>query len=310
MLVHALIILLCTAALAYGANLLVDAASRIAGKLGISDLLIGLTVVSVCTAAPEIVITVSTALQGKTAVSVSNVVGSNIFNLGFILGTVALIQPLPTAAKVTYRDGGMLLGASLLLLFFLRDLHLQMAEGAILLALLASYIIYLFWQGDGDALNPEETHGRFRPTDIALFLLGLALILGGGHFLVDSATIIARHLGLSEWIIGLTVIAGGTSAPEMATSLVAAVRGHAGRSIGNLVGSNIFNLLGVLGLAGIIQTTPLSISPAALTSIVMLTIMMGLVLFFMRTQWRLSRWEGAVLLVSSFLLWYADWQLH
>lgn len=306
---HGLIVLACAAALAYGANLLVDAASRMARQLGISDLLIGLTIVSVCTAAPEIAITISTAVQGKTAVSVSNVVGSNIFNLGFILGMVTLIRPLATNAKVTYRDGGLLMLASGLLLFFMRDLQLNQTEGGLLLLLLLAYTLYLFYKRDGDE-EEARPHGRFQPRDIALFLLGLSLILAGGHFLVESASSIARHFGLSEWLIGLTIIAGGTSAPELATSLVAALRGHSGLSIGNLVGSNIFNLLGVLGLAGLIQSTPLAIAPAALTSIGLLTAFMLLVLLLMRSQWRVVRWEGALLLATSFLLWYLDWQLH
>lgn len=304
MFTNILIIIASITALAYGATLIVDSAARMARKLGISELIIGLTIVAIGTSAPEFAVTVSAAVSGQANISVSNVVGSNIFNLGFILGGVVAVRAITTTPKIVYRDGGMLIGATLILLFFMRDLQLQVIEGAVLLLLLASYLVYLFTQREVDLAEIPE--GDFRWRDVPLFLIGLVMIVLGGDYLVESATEVARFLGLSEWVIGVTIVAAGTSAPEMATSLIGVLRGHSDISIGNLIGSDLFNLLGVLGLAGVIQTQPMIIDSAGLSSLMLLSGMVIFVVVLMRVGWRLNRWEGVMLILINLLRWIFD----
>lgn len=304
MLLDIVIIIGCVIGLGYGATLIVEAASRISRRLGISELIIGLTVVAFGTSAPEFAITIAATLKGQADISVSNVVGSNIFNLGFILGSVVIVRAIQTNKKLVYRDGLVLVGATLILLLFMRDLTLQRHEGFIMLSLLFIYIGYLFYQRETPM--DEVPEGNFEWRDIPRFLAGIVLIVTSGHFLVDSAVDIARVLGISEWVIGVTIVAAGTSAPEMATSLIGVLRGHEGISLGNLIGSDLFNLLGVLGLAGIIQAGTMQIDPAGMNSLILLSAMVILVVFMMRTGWRLSRWEGALLISINLLRWIID----
>lgn len=304
MFLNVLIIIASIVALAYGATFIVDSAARMARRFGVSELIIGLTIVAVGTSAPEFAVTISAAVSGQANISVSNVVGSNIFNLGFILGGVVAVRAITTTPKIVYRDGGMLAAATLILLFFMRDLHLQQWEGAVLLALLVIYLLYLYTQRDVDL--EEVPDGDFRWRDVPLFALGIAMVVLGGDFLVEAATEIARLLGLSEWVIGVTVVAAGTSAPEMATSLVGVLRGHSNISIGNLIGSDLFNLLGVLGLAGVIQSQPMVIDSAGLSSLMVLSGMVIFVVVLMRVGWKLNRWEGFMLILINMLRWIFD----
>ncbi len=236
-----LIVLLSVLALWWGAVWVVESAARIARRLGMSELVIGLTIVAIGTSSPEFAVTVGAALKGQGDISVGNVVGSNIFNLGFILGGVALVRAIATSRTMVVRDGGMLIATTLLLVFFFRDLSIVRWEGAILLTLLVAYVGFLLCQR-----KPVEDvpTGEFHWYEIPRLLAGLALVIGGGHFLVEAAVALARTFGVSEWAIGVTIVAAGTSAPEFATSLVAVIRGRHGISAGNLIGSDIFNLLG------------------------------------------------------------------
>jgi cation:H+ antiporter len=301
---EALIVVICVAGLWIGGTWIVEAAARIARHAGLSELVIGLTIVAIGTSAPEFAVTIAASLGGQADISVGNVVGSNIFNLGFILGGVALVAGIPTTRKLVLRDGSMLIATTLLLLFLLRDLRLAAWEGALLLTALIGYISYLLLKRDaGDALEEVPT-GEFRRRDIPLLLVGIALIVTSGHFLVDAASTIARHVGLSEWVIGVTIVAAGTSAPELATSIVGVLRGKHGISIGNLIGSDLFNLLGVLGLAALI--TPMGVDSAAFGSLVLLCGLVTLVVIMLRTGWRLSRWEGGLLICINIVRWIAD----
>ncbi len=304
MFLNVLIIIASIVALAYGATFIVDSAARMARRFGVSELIIGLTIVAIGTSAPEFAVTISAAVSGQANISVSNIVGSNIFNLGFILGGVVAVRAIATTPKIVYRDGGMLAGATLILLFFMRDLHLQQWEGAVLLALLFAYLGYLYTQRDIDLA--EIPDGGFRRRDVPLFALGIAMVVIGGHYLVESATAVARLLGMSDWVIGVTIVAAGTSAPEMATSLVGVLRGHSDISIGNLIGSDLFNLLGVLGLAGVIQSQPMIIDPAGFSSLMVLSGMVIFVVVLMRVGWKLNRWEGAMLILINLLRWIFD----
>lgn len=288
----------------WGAVWVVESASRIAKRLGVSELIIGLTVVAMGTSAPEFAVTVGAALKGQGDISIGNVVGSNIFNLGFILGGVAMVRAIKTTRSLVYRDGIIMIGITLLLLFFLRDLFMERWEGAILMSLLAAYIALLIYQRDGS--EEELPEGNFQWMDIPRLLGGLALVVISGHYLVESASSLARAVGVSEWVIGVTIVAAGTSAPELVTSLIAVLRGHYGISAGNLIGSDIFNLLGVLGLAAVLQ--PMNIDPGAYASLYVLTGMVLLVVIMMRTGWKLSRWEGAILVVINIVRWIMDFQ--
>ena len=304
MFLNIVIIIASIVALAYGATFIVDSAARMARHFGVSELIIGLTIVAVGTSAPEFAVTIKAAVSGQADISVSNIVGSNIFNLGFILGGVVAVRAITTTPKIVYRDGGMLAGATLVLLFFMRDLQLQPWEGGVLLVLLFAYLLYLYTQRDVDL--EEIPDGDFRWRDVPLFALGIAMVVIGGDFLVDSATAVARMLGMSDWVIGVTIVAAGTSAPEMATSLVGVLRGHSDISIGNLIGSDLFNLLGVLGLAGVIQSQPMVIDSAGLSSLMLLSGMVIFVVILMRVGWKLNRWEGVMLILINLLRWIFD----
>jgi len=289
--------------LGWGAVWLVESAARIAKRLGLSELVIGLTVVAIGTSAPEFAVTVGAALKGQADIAVGNVVGSNIFNLGFILGGVALVRAIATSRTLVVRDGGVLIGATLLLVLFLRDLTLARWEGLILMILLVAYIGFLIHRRE--PLEEELSTGEFHWYEIVRLLAGLGLVVVGGHFLVEAASGLARSFGVSEWVIGVTIVAAGTSAPELATSLVAVIRGRHGISAGNLIGSDIFNLLGVLGLAAALR--PLTVDASAYGSLWLLAAMVVLVVvFLMRTGWRISRWEGALLIVINLIRWIAD----
>lgn len=298
-LIDIFIILVCILIIAKGATWLVDSAVKIARRFGISELVIGLTIVAMGTSAPEFGVTILAALRGMGDISVGNIVGSNIFNLGFILGGTAVIHSLKTNKKVVFRDGSFLLMGTLLLTAFLWDLTLGRVEGVILFILLFGYLGYLYWRKE--TVEAETHTGRLRWFDPALLILGMGMVLGGSHFLVESAVDLAKVMGISEWVIGATIVAAGTSAPEFATSLVAALRGHHGLSVGNLIGSDIFNLFGVLGLAAIMRDLPVDIG--ARSNLIMLGLMVMIVLVFMRTGWRVSRWEGIALVSMGLARW-------
>ncbi|MCH7681303.1 calcium/sodium antiporter [candidate division KSB1 bacterium] len=293
------IILVCILAIGKGAAWLVDSAAKIAKRLGISELIIGLTVVAFGTSAPEFGVTILAALRGMGDLSVGNIVGSNIFNLGFILGGTAIVHSLKTSMLLIQRDGFFLLFGSVLLTGLLWNLQLNRIEGSILFGLLVLYIGYLYW-----SKQPVETEippDELRWWDPVLLLVGLGMVVGGAHFMVNAAVHLAEIFGISEWVIGATVVAAGTSAPEFATSLMAALRKRYGISVGNLIGSDIFNLFGVLGLAAILRDLPVDVG--ARMNLVILVMMVGLVLVFMRTGWVISRKEGIILVLIGLARW-------
>jgi cation:H+ antiporter len=299
-----------------GSDWLVDSAAKVGRWLGMSEVTVGLTIVAFGTSAPEFAVTFSAALSGKTDMSVGNVVGSNIFNLGIILGLCGILIPLRTNREVVYRDGTILLAVTLLLFWFLSDHKLARWEGAVLFGgLLAYLLLLLLWRrkwGDyqpEDAIDPNRSMiakipPRATVGDVLLLLGGIVAVVIGGHVLVTAASSLARTFGVSEWAIAVTIVAAGTSAPELATSVTAALKGFHGISVGNLVGSDLFNLLGVLGAAGLMRELP--VSSGALSSVGMLCVMVAIVLVFMRTGWRIYRWEGAVLVLLGISRWVLD----
>ncbi|MBW2264990.1 MAG: calcium/sodium antiporter [Deltaproteobacteria bacterium] len=285
-----------------GSEWVVDSAVRIAHKLHMSDLAIGLTVVAIGTSAPEFAVTINAALRGLSDISVSNVVGSNIFNLGFILGGCAAIRTIVTTPTIVWRDGLFLIAMSTVLALFLTDLRLTPHEGLILFSSLVIYIGYLFWKKSPTTETDHEQEASLK--DVPILVAGIVGVVSGGHLLVWSATSLARGLGLSEWVIGVTIVAAGTSAPEFATSLRAAIKGRYAMSIGNLIGSDLYNILGVLGLAGMLG--PLQIDPAGLHSVYLLVAVVVLVVIFMRTGFRVSRMEGFILIGINLIRWIID----
>ncbi len=283
-----------------GAHWVVESASRIAKKLGMSELVIGLTIVAFATSAPEFAVTVSAAMEGKMAISVGNVVGSNIFNLGIILGIVAIFGVVKTNSIILYRDALILVGTGLLLALFFYDLTLSFIEGIIMLLLLVAYVIFLIRSKvEVDETIPE---GDFRWYHVIFLILGVFIIIGSAHLLVLSASDIAREFGISEWMIGITIVAAGTSIPELATSLVALYKGKYGISIGNLIGSDLFNMLGVLGTASIIK--PLTISQTDYSSVLILASYLIFLFIFMRISWRITKIEGAIIFLIALFRWW------
>jgi len=298
---HIVIVLVTILLIAKSANWLVDSSVRIARKFKISDLVIGLTVIAIGTSAPEFAVTILAALNDMSDISVGNIVGSNIFNLGFILGGTAILKTLHTGPKVVYRDGAVLLAGTLMLTLFLWDLKLTFYEGLILFASLFAYLGYLYWKRDAVGLEELEEVDKYRKTDPLLLLFSLVVIVGCSHFLVDSASFLAKIMGVSEWVIGATIVAAGTSAPELAASIVAAYKGHHGMAVGNLIGSDIFNVFGVLGVAAMIKE--MQVDAEAIDNMLLLIAMVVIVVIFMRTRWRIGRVEGIILLLIGLGRW-------
>ena len=291
-----------------GADWLVDSAAEIAHTFKISDLMIGLTVVAFGTSAPEFAVTISAAATSQTDISIGNVIGSNIFNLGFILGGTAMIRPITTTKKMFERDGLFLLATTALIFFIFfgfdgwtPDDSFSKLEGLLLFSLLVGYVVFLFVKKD----PPEEIHPASANTmSYVYFFIGLFMIVAGGHLMVKHASNLARFMGVSDWVIAVTIVAAGTSAPEFATSVTAAIKGRHGIAVGNLIGSDLFNLLGVLGLAGMIN--PTTLSSDIFGSVFLLVLMVGLTLFMIRTNWSISRTEGTILVTINLIRWYAD----
>jgi cation:H+ antiporter len=296
------IIVICVLGLWGGATIIVESASRIARKLGLSELVIGLTIVAIATSAPEFAVTVSAAIKNQYSISVGNVIGSNIFNLGIILGLVAIFGGLKTTPKLVYRDGMILLSTGILLLIFFRDLKLEFYEGAILFSLLVIYVVYLV--RSKQEVDEEVPTGEYNWKDIPKLIIGAVIIIASSHFFVEAASYLARLWGISEWLIGITIVAAGTSAPELATSIVAVAKGRHGLSVGNLIGSDIFNMLGVLGLAAMLRT--LGIQKDEYNSIIYMVFTLFILLFLMRSRWKLTKRDGILILFIGFLRWFLD----
>jgi cation:H+ antiporter len=293
-------------ALAAGGELLIRSSSRVATDLGISRLFIGLTVVAFGTSAPEAVVSVMAAWNGASDLAMGNVVGSNILNVLFILGLSAVIVPLAVAAQVVRFDVPFLLAVSVLCFVLGLDGTVSRWDGLILLAVLVVYIVLSYRKGMraelGGSCVPaglprSPTRWRNPAITILVVLASLLLLVLGSRWLVQSAVILARWLGLSELVIGLTIVALGTSLPEVATSVMAACRGERDIAVGNVIGSNIFNLLGVLGLAAALAPGGVPVSPAILAfdlPVMMAVALLCLPIFF--NDMIVFRWEGALLL--------------
>jgi cation:H+ antiporter len=290
-------------ALVVGASLLVRGASKLALAFGISPLVIGLTIVAFGTSAPELAVSVGAALNGQTDIAIGNVVGSNIFNVLFILGISSLITPLVVSSQIIRQEVPIMIGSSLLLLLLMLDGTIGQVDAGVLLILIIGYTSFLIWQSrkETKAIQDEYAQEMQQPDgwdshwsiQLTLILAGLALLVFGADWLVDSSIAMAKAWGVSDVVIGLTIVSAGTSMPEVATSVIAAVKGERDIAVGNVVGSNTFNILGCLGLSGVVSSTGL---PAA-TSIlnfdiwVMLAVAFSCLPIFMSGQ-VIARWEG------------------
>ena len=294
--------------LVVGAEALVRGASKIAAAFGIPPLVIGLTVVAFGTSSPELAVGVQSALTGNADLALGNVIGSNIFNILVIVGVSAVIVPLVVHQKLVRLDVPLVIVLSVLVLILGLDGRIGRVEGVLLFLGLAAFIIFEIRQGrrESEEVRQEYTQeygdGRTKSAgqwalNVVLLVGGLAMLILGSNWLVDSASSIARSLGVSELIIGLTIVAAGTSAPELATSIMAALRGERDIAVGNAVGSNVFNLLGVLGVTAALAPEGIGVPRSALVfdiPVMIAVAVAALPVFF--TGYNISRWEGAVFL--------------
>lgn len=290
-----------------GGEALVKGAVGLAARLGVSPLLIGLTFVGFGTSTPELVASVEAALIGAPGIAVGNIVGSNIANILLILGISAMVLPMATTKAAFRRDGAVLVGASLLLLAVVLGGTLSRAAGAVFVLLLAAFVVFTYLterrRHDASAVMHESeaadaaSPGMGVPLALVLAVGGIAAVIVGADLLVGAAIEIAAAFGLSEAVIGLTLVAVGTSLPELATSVMAALRRHGDVAFGNLVGSNIFNILGIGGAAALVS--PLAIPPEVIRlDIWVMLAAAALLVAFAVTGWRVNRVEGAILLAA------------
>jgi cation:H+ antiporter len=292
------------AVLTGGAELLVRGASRLASSLGVSALVVGLTVVSFGTSAPELVVSLTSALEGNADIAVGNVVGSNIFNVLLILGLSAAITPLVVAAKLVRIDAPIMIGTALAALAMAWDGRVSRFEGALLTAGLVGFMLFCIRgarkesaavKAEFDEQAPQAPVKRW--VCVVQVLAGLALLVAGSNLFVDAATAIAKAFGVSELVIGLTIVAAGTSMPEVATSVMAAIKGERDIAVGNVVGSNIFNVLGVLGPTALVAQGGIGVAPAALAFDFPVMIAVSVAcLPILFTGYTIARWEGWLLL--------------
>lgn len=291
-----------------GANLLVRGASRLALRFGVSPLLIGLTVVAFGTSAPELAVSVQAGLAGQSGIAVGNIVGSNIFNVLAVLGLSALIAPLVVSQQLVRIDVPLVIGVSVLLLIMAFDGRIGLVDGLLLTGGIVVYVVFSIQQGrkENAAVQAEYAQalsagasplqGRL-PVQIGLIVGGLVLLVLGATWLVDSAVSIARLLGVSEVIIGLTIVAGGTSLPELATSVVAAMRGERDIAVGNVIGSSLFNILAIAGIAAVVTPGGLEVAPALIRFDIPVMVAVALAcLPIFATGHHIARWEGALFL--------------
>ncbi len=308
MLVYPLFIIGLVGVLA-GAHLLVLGSSRIAASLGIPPVVIGLTIVGFGTSAPEIIISGLASYHGNPDTALGNIVGSNIANVGLVLGATALLYPLRPDRTVLRREGPVMVAVSLVILALAFSGSYERWHGGLMLLALAGFLaMSLFWSrdatpsmasGDIERIEPGRPLFSFRalPLQIGYVVVGSALLFGGGEALIESATTIADDFGIPEFVIASTVVAIGTSVPEMATSFIAALRRQADIAVGNIIGSNIFNLLCVLGIASSIGVIPVE----GLTRVIDMPVMVAFSLVAVamaRWNYHMSRAEGGLLLAA------------
>jgi len=308
MLVNILLVIGGLVLLIWGADRFVHGAASMARNLGVAPLLVGLTVVAFATSAPEVLVSVVAASQGEPGLAFGNAIGSNIVNIGLVLGMTAMIRPIKLESATLRREMPALLAVSLLTVSLFLDTFLSRIDGIVMLTGLVIVMVWLARLGLRSAANDPiiQDYEAEIPTDVTMpmatvwLIVGLGTLLIGAELLVDGAIGIAKLLGVSEVVIGITIVAFGTSLPELAVSLASALKNEFGLAIGNIVGSNIFNLLAVIGIAATIK--PAALAPTVLSLHIFVMVAFTLVLFAMTYDYdgkaQLSRLEGLALFVA------------
>lgn len=287
-----------------GADWLTSGAVGMAERIGVPQIIIGLTIVAMGTSMPEFFVSLLSAINGTPDLAVGNIVGSNIFNALLIVGCAAIVAPIAIQRTTVKKDIPVAVFASLLLMGMTLDGHISRIDAAILFGVFIAYIgITLRGAKTEDDTADEEKKPMPVLKAVMLVVVGLAGLVIGSDVFVDNATSIAHTMGISDAVIGLTIVAGGTSLPELATSVVAAKKGNSGIAIGNVLGSNVFNILMILGITGLI--TPMTISGITVIDLAMMVISMILLWLFSFTKYRIERWEGVVL--TAIFIGYITW---
>ena len=311
MAISIILIIIGMALVLWGADRLTDGAVAIAQRMNVPEIVIGLTIVAMGTSMPEFCVSFAGALKGTADLAVGNVVGSNIFNAMLIVGVAAMVAPMSILKSTVKKDIPFAVFASLILFQLCLNNRITRIEAFVLLIMFAVFMIYtMMGAKNGMPTASEEeakknkSKGLFK--DVLYVFAGLAALIVGSNIFVDNATEIARLLGVSEAVIGLTIVAAGTSLPELATSIVAARKGQSAIAIGNVIGSNVFNILFIIGLTGVI--TPMQI--VGLTNIDFAVMLGSMLLLWLMsfTKYTLSRWEGAVLAVLYVV--YVGWLIY
>lgn len=303
MILNVLFILVGIVLVLWGADRLTDGAVAVAEKMKMPQIVIGLTIVAMGTSMPEFCVSLVSALKGTTDLAVGNIVGSNIFNTLLIVGVSAWVAPMTILKSTVRKDIPFALFASVILLVMCLDGNISRLDAGILFVL---FLVFMYVTLKGAKTKDDDTTAKTDSIEdnkkpmatwlsIVWIIVGLACLIGGSNLFVEGATKVAEHIGVSEAVIGLTIVAGGTSLPELATSVVSARKGNSGIAIGNVLGSNVFNILAILGVTGVI--TPIHLQGITMLDLSMMVVSTLLVWFFSFTKYKIARWEGIVLTI-------------
>lgn len=303
MILNVLFILVGIVLVLWGADRLTDGAVAVAEKMKMPQIVIGLTIVAMGTSMPEFCVSLVSALKGTTDLAVGNIVGSNIFNTLLIVGVSAWVAPMTILKSTVRKDIPFALFASVILLIMCLDGNISRLDAGILFVL---FLIFMYvtlksakTKEDDTTAKTDSIEDNKKPMatwlSIVWIIVGLACLIGGSNLFVEGATKVAEHIGVSEAVIGLTIVAGGTSLPELATSVVSARKGNSGIAIGNVLGSNVFNILAILGVTGVI--TPMHLQGITMLDLSMMVFSTLLVWLFSFTKYKIARWEGIVLTI-------------
>ena len=303
MILNVLFILVGIVLVLWGADRLTDGAVAVAEKMKMPQIVIGLTIVAMGTSMPEFCVSLVSALKGTTDLAVGNIVGSNIFNTLLIVGVSAWVAPMTILKSTVRKDIPFALFASIILFIMCIDGNISRLDAGILFVL---FLVFMYVTLKGAKTKDDDNTAKTEPIEdkkkpmaawlsIVWIIVGLACLIGGSNLFVEGATKIAEHIGVSEAVIGLTIVAGGTSLPELATSVVSARKGNSGIAIGNVLGSNVFNILAILGVTGVI--TPMHLQGITMLDLSMMVVSTLLVWLFSFTKYKIARWEGIVLTI-------------
>lgn len=286
-----------------GADWLTDGAVNIASRFGVSQMVIGLTIVAMGTSMPELCVSMVSALKGTPDLAVGNVVGSNTLNTLLIVGCSALVAPIMVKRSSVRRDIPFAVLASLLMLIFCLDGGIGRLDAALLFILFAVFMFVTVKYGKNEGTETKTTEMAPLGKAALLLVVGLVCLILGSNLFVDNASFVASTLGVSDAVIGLTIVAGGTSLPELATSMVSAKKGNSDIAIGNVIGSNVFNILMIIGVTGLVK--PMHIKGITSLDLIVMLASMLLLWFFCRTTYKVKRWEGAVLAINyiAYIAW-------